>query len=98
VVANSSCTTILLEAPWIHTPFLYTAKEFFAWISGKPDFVLLDVRRPQPGIYVEIRRINGGWPKVSPQEADTMDLGKNECGASNYGKVGVSAEVQRCAV
>jgi len=26
-----------------------------------------------------------------------MDLGKNECGASNYGKVGVSAEVMRNA-
>ena len=54
--------------------------------------------RPQPGVYAEIRRVNGGWLKVSPEEADIMDLGKNECGASNYGKVGVSAEVQRCAV
>ncbi len=51
--------------------------------------------RPQPGVYAEIRRVNGGWLKVSPEEADTMDLGKNECGASNYGKVGVSAEVLR---
>jgi hypothetical protein len=33
-----------------------------------------------------------GWLKVSQAEADTMDPGKNECGASNYGKVGVSAE------
>lgn len=47
--------------------------------------------RPQPGIYVKIRRINGGWIKVDPEEADTMDLGKHECGASNYGKKGVSA-------
>lgn len=52
--------------------------------------------RPQPGVYAEIRRVNGGWLEVTPEEADTMDLGKNECGASNYGKVGVSAEVQRC--
>ncbi|HIJ79007.1 MAG: MBL fold metallo-hydrolase [Desulfobulbaceae bacterium] len=51
--------------------------------------------RPQPGVYAEIRRVNGGWLKVSPEEADTMDLGKNECGASNYGKVGVSAESLR---
>ena len=57
-----------------------------------------DNMRPQPGVYAEIRRVNGGWLKVSQAEADTMDLGKNECGASNYGKVGVSAEVQRCAV
>ncbi len=54
-----------------------------------------DNMRPQPGVYAEIRRVNGGWLKVSPEEADTMDLGKNECGASNYGKVGVSAQVQR---
>ncbi|MDP2105595.1 MAG: MBL fold metallo-hydrolase, partial [Desulfobulbaceae bacterium] len=54
-----------------------------------------DNMRPQPGVYTEIRRVNGGWLKVSPEEADAMDLGKNECGASNYGKVGVSAEVQR---
>ncbi|MFH7319943.1 MBL fold metallo-hydrolase [Desulfurivibrio sp. D14AmB] len=51
--------------------------------------------RPQPGVYAEIRRVNGGWLKVSPEEANIMDLGKNECGASNYGKVGVSAEVLR---
>ena len=51
--------------------------------------------RPQPGVYAEIRRVNGGWLKVSPEEANTMDLGKNECGASNYGKVGISAEVLR---
>ncbi|MGV1100655.1 MBL fold metallo-hydrolase [Thiovibrio sp. JS02] len=57
-----------------------------------------DNMRPQPGVYAEIRRVNGGWLKVSTEEADTMDLGKNECGASNYGKVGVSAEVQRCTI
>ncbi len=57
-----------------------------------------DNMRQQPAVYAEIRRVNGGWLKVSQAEADTMDLGKNECGASNYGKVGVSAEVQRCAI
>jgi glyoxylase-like metal-dependent hydrolase (beta-lactamase superfamily II)/rhodanese-related sulfurtransferase len=51
--------------------------------------------RPQPGIYIKIRRINGGWLTVDEDEANTMDLGKNECGASNYGKVGMSAESNR---
>lgn len=51
--------------------------------------------RPQPGIYAKIRRINGGWLEVDEDEANVMDLGKNECGASNYGKVGVSAESNR---
>lgn len=51
--------------------------------------------RPQPGVYAEIRRVNGGWLKVEEEEANIMDLGKNECGASNYGKVGVSAESNR---
>ncbi len=51
--------------------------------------------RPQPGVYDKIRRINGGWRQLSDEDADTMDLGKHECGASNYGKKGVSAEVLR---
>jgi len=51
--------------------------------------------RPQPGVYAKIRRVNGGWIRPSKEEANTMDLGKNECSASNYGKVGVSAEVAR---
>jgi len=56
-----------------------------------------DNMRQQPGVYTEIRRVNGGWLKPSPEEADIMDLGKNECGASKYGKVGVSAEALRQA-
>lgn len=51
--------------------------------------------RPQPAIYADIRRINGGWLKVDQAEQNNMDLGKNECGASHYGKVGVSAEAER---
>jgi hypothetical protein len=39
--------------------------------------------------------VNLGILQVGEEEADAMDLGKNECGASNYGKVGVSAEVER---
>lgn len=54
-----------------------------------------DNLRPQPGIYTKIRRINGGWLDVPEEEANTMDLGKNECAASNYGKVGVSSEQNR---
>lgn len=52
-------------------------------------------QRQQPGTYEKIRRINGGWRKLIPEDADVMDLGKHECGASNYGKKGVSAEVLR---
>ncbi len=51
--------------------------------------------RQQPGVYAEIRRVNGGWLAPTPEEADIMDLGKNECGASKYGKIGISAEAQR---
>lgn len=51
--------------------------------------------RPQPGVYDKIRRINGGWRKISDEDANIMDLGKNECAASNYGQKGVSAEVLR---
>ncbi|MDH4322025.1 MAG: MBL fold metallo-hydrolase [Desulfobulbaceae bacterium] len=54
-----------------------------------------DNMRQQPGIYTEIRRVNGGWVKPTPEEADIMDLGKNECSVSKYGKIGVSAESQR---
>lgn len=53
--------------------------------------------RPQPPVYAEIRKVNIGFLEVSEEEADVMDLGKNECGASNYGKVGVSAELERAA-
>lgn len=51
--------------------------------------------RPQPAVYAQIRRVNGGWLKVEEEEADVMDLGKNECAASHYGQVGVSAEQNR---
>ena len=51
--------------------------------------------RPQPPVYGEIRKVNIGFLQVSEEEADVMDLGKNECGASNYGKVGVSAGGQQ---
>ena len=56
---------------------------------------IADNLRPQPGTYAKIRRINGGWKKISEEDANIMDLGKHECGASNYGTKGVSAEVLR---
>ncbi len=51
--------------------------------------------RPQPPVYTEIRQVNIGALEVSNDQADVMDLGKNECGASHYGKKGVSAEGER---
>lgn len=56
---------------------------------------IADNLRPQPSVYAQIRRINGGWLKVDLEEQNVMDLGKNECGASNYGTPGVSAESRR---
>ena len=76
----------------------YLKKEVDAFsLSNELKFkeFIRDNIRPQPAVYAEIRRVNGGWLKPSPEEADIMDLGKNECSASNYGKQGVSAESQR---
>jgi len=130
------------------TPFLYTADELFDWLSGHPDFVLLDVRNADdfakfstdvPVIcpYINIPYFDfmedaqgsinlvpkgqkirvvcakeGGAKYVADLlcEHGFTDVGylqhgivswgnalapKNECGAGNYGKVGVSAETQR---
>lgn len=63
--------------------------------EGKFSAFIEENLRPQPAVYADIRRINAGWLKVDLAEQNTMDLGKNECGASNYGKVGVSAETER---
>ncbi|MBW2513018.1 MAG: MBL fold metallo-hydrolase, partial [Deltaproteobacteria bacterium] len=40
--------------------------------------------RPQPEEYAKIREINAGLVQVDDEEADTMDLGKNECAASMH--------------
>ena len=37
-----------------------------------------------PEIYGEIRKVNVGWLDVDMNEADIMDLGKNECAAAVY--------------
>ena len=40
--------------------------------------------RPQPEEYAKIREINAGLVHVDAEEADNMDLGKNECAASMH--------------
>jgi len=44
-----------------------------------------DNMRKSPEIYGEIRKVNVGWLDVDMNEADIMDLGKNECAAAVYG-------------
>lgn len=43
-----------------------------------------DNMRKSPEVYGEIRKVNTGWLDVEIDEADTMDLGKNECAAAAY--------------
>jgi hypothetical protein len=45
------------------------------------DFIRSNMR-PQPEEYVKIREINAGLLEVDEEQADIMDLGKNECAAS----------------
>jgi hypothetical protein len=40
--------------------------------------------RKSPNVYNEIRKVNVGWLDVDIDEADVMDLGKNECAATAY--------------
>jgi glyoxylase-like metal-dependent hydrolase (beta-lactamase superfamily II) len=47
------------------------------------DFIQSNMR-PQPEEYAKIREINAGLVQVDAEEADNMDLGKNECAASMY--------------
>ena len=46
---------------------------------------IMDNMRKSPEIYGEIRKVNVGWLDVDMNEADIMDLGKNECAAAVYG-------------
>ena len=46
---------------------------------------IMDNMRKSPEIYGEIRKGNVGWLDVDMNEADIMDLGKNECAAAVYG-------------
>ena len=43
---------------------------------------IMDNMRKSPEIYGEIRKVNVGWLDVDMNEADIMDLGKNECVAA----------------
>ena len=45
---------------------------------------IMDNMRKSPEIYGEIRKVNVGWLDVDMNEADIMDLGKNECAAALY--------------
>lgn len=47
------------------------------------DFIQSNMR-PQPEEYAKIREINAGLVQVDAEEADNMDLGKNECAASMH--------------
>ena len=40
--------------------------------------------KKSPDIYNEIRKVNTEWFDVDIDEADAMDLGKNECAATAY--------------
>ena len=42
--------------------------------------------RKQPDEYAEIRKVNAGLLSVDDEDQEIMDLGKNECAASMYGK------------
>ena len=45
------------------------------------DYIKSNMRK-SPEVYDEIRKVNAGWLDVEIDEADTMDLGKNECAAA----------------
>jgi glyoxylase-like metal-dependent hydrolase (beta-lactamase superfamily II) len=45
------------------------------------DFIRRNMR-PQPEVYAKIRQVNAGLLAVEPDEENVMDLGKNECAAS----------------
>jgi len=57
-------------------------------IDEESDFVrfIKANMRKQPDVYAEIRKVNAGMLKVDEEEQEIMDLGKNECAASMYGK------------
>ena len=43
--------------------------------------------RKSPAVYNEIRKVNTGWLDVDMDEADVMDLGKNECAAAMHNAI-----------
>jgi glyoxylase-like metal-dependent hydrolase (beta-lactamase superfamily II) len=57
-------------------------------IAAEDEFVrfIKDNMRKQPDEYAEIRKVNAGLLEVDDEDQEIMDLGKNECAASMYGK------------
>ena len=57
-------------------------------IDNEDAFVrfIKDNIRKQPDEYAEIRKVNAGLLEVDDEDQEIMDLGKNECAASMYGK------------
>ena len=54
---------------------------------GKFTEFIMNNMRESPAVYDEIRKVNNGWLDVDMDEAEVMDLGKNECAATAYAKV-----------
>ena len=48
---------------------------------------IMDNMRISPAVYDEIRKVNSGWMDVDMDEADVMDLGKNECAAALHNSI-----------
>ena len=57
-------------------------------IETEGDFVrfIKENMRKQPEVYGRIRQVNAGILDIDDEEQEVMDLGKNECAASMYGK------------
>jgi len=57
-------------------------------IDEEDEFVrfIKDNMRQQPDEYAEIRKVNAGLLEVDDEDQEIMDLGKNECAATMYGK------------
>nr|AGO88015.1 hypothetical protein [uncultured bacterium 122006-I05] len=55
-------------------------------LASENEFVqfIFDHMREMPEVYIDIKQVNRGLINVTDEEADIMDLGKNECAASNY--------------
>jgi glyoxylase-like metal-dependent hydrolase (beta-lactamase superfamily II) len=55
-------------------------------LASENEFVqfIFDHMREMPEVYIDIKQVNRGLINVTDEEADIMDLGKNECAASHY--------------
>ena len=64
---------------------LWNANPIFS-LSSEKEFVqfICDNMRESPEVYIDIKKVNRGLMRLTEQEADIMDLGKNECAASHY--------------